>query len=748
MFARIHPSKVVAGVLIAVILAAHSHRTQAAPIDKTAAAPAGFVDEIVATLGAGDIPTGLALTPDGRVLIGLKSGVIRVVENGTLLSQPALTLGSGVCTDGERGLESIAVDPDFTTTHHIYVYQTAPVAGSCTGAINRVVRYTLNNNLASAPVTLLDSIPTGGGYHNGGDLKFGADGLLYVSVGDGGSQLGGGANGAGNDNARNRSILNGKILRIKRDGGIPADNPYVNTPGSVVCGGSAPNKTGGWCRETFAWGLRNPFRIAFKHGTNTFHINDVGQNTWEEINLGSIGADYGWNTREAACSASNTTSCGGAPAGMTDPIYSHNHNGMCSITGGAFSTTGWPAPYGDQYFFGDYCNKTIYRLKDNGSGGYVEEMFHAPPSSGGIVSMLFDPVTRALYYTLSSNYANTSAAGMVRRVRSTTATNRAPEAAFIANAPVGQAPVTVTFNGSASSDPDGDALTFAWNFGDGSPVESGATPSHRYQTNGTYTATLVVRDGGGLSSQTATQRIVIGNAVPQPVLQLAGDTTLFRVGEVLTLRGSASDAEDGALSGTALEWRVLLHHVAETNVQNEHVHPFFTGSGPTAALPPMPAPEDLAATQFSYLEVRFTATDAQGQARTITHTLRPRRVAFSLRSEPAGLTIRANEATFVAPAGFTAWEGMGLTLDVPDTQSANNSTWRFSNWSSSQSRALTLTVPATATTYTAYFRDANTLASVPIPTQTPVPPTPTPAPQMPLALTLTRRVLMPMVANE
>lgn len=738
-----HPTKVPAVIILLLITLFQRQPGMAARMEKTSNAPSGFVDEVVATLGSGDIPTGLALTPDGRVLIGLKSGVIRVVENGTLLAQPALTLSAGICTDGERGLESIAVDPDFANTRYIYVYQTAPAANnSCTGAVNRVLRYTLTNNIASTPLILLDNIPTGGGYHNGGDLKFGADGLLYVSVGDGGSQLGGGANGANNDNARNRSILNGKILRIARDGTIPASNPYVNTGGSVICSNSAPNKTGGWCRETFAWGLRNPFRMAFKNGTNTFYINDVGQNAWEEINLGVIGADYGWNTREGRCAANSTTNCGNTPAGMTDPIYSHDHNGMCSITGGAFSTNAWAPPYGDAYFFGDYCNKTIYQLTPNTAGGFTESVFHTPTSAGGIVSMLFDQNSRALYYTLSANYANSSAAGIVRRVRSTTAVNRAPEAVASATVPQGLAPISVAFDGRASSDPDADALSYNWNFGDGA-TGNGATVSHSYAQNGRYTATLTVRDGANLASEPVAVPIVVGNAVPVPVIQNASSPTFFRVGELLTMRGSATDAEDGQLGGAALSWRVLLHHVADNNQQNEHTHPYFTGNGISVTLPPMPAPEDLAATQFSYIEVQLTATDSQNQSRTVTHTLRPRRVPVTLNSQPPGLQISANEATFTAPTTFTAWDGMSLQLNADDAQNSSSGAWRFENWSSSTARVHTLIVPSVAVTYTASYREIESAATPP----PGVLPTATPGAQIPLA-NPPHKILLPMVRAD
>jgi glucose/arabinose dehydrogenase len=394
------------------------------------AAPPGFVDELVATLNAHDIPTGIALTPDGRVLITVQTGQLRVVANGALLPAPALNLTGAICADGERGLQSVAVDPGFALNAHIFVFYTAPNAGgSCSGALatNRVMRYTLVNNIAQNPTPIMTEIPTGGGFHNGGDLQFGADGMLYISTGDGGSALGGGPNAINNDNARYLSLLNGKILRIASDGSIPADNPFVNTPGSVVCGGAPWNKNGGVCKEVFATGLRNPFKIAFKDGTNQFHINDVGQNHWEEINVGEPGADYGWNVREGVCPAGVGGTCSPGPATLAEPLHAISHSGgFCSITGGAFSNPVWPAPYADSYFFANYCDRTIYRLVPGSGGSFTREPFHAAPGSGGTVALRFDPATKSLYYSLADNFSVDGTPGVVRRIRSTVSVNRPP----------------------------------------------------------------------------------------------------------------------------------------------------------------------------------------------------------------------------------------------------------------------------------------------------------------------------------
>ena len=242
--------------------------------------PAGFTDEQVTPLGS---PTALAFTPDGRLLITTQPGQLRVYQNGALVPTAALNLASPtnvICSNSERGLLGVAVDPSFATPNNnfIYVYYTFNRAGTC---VNRVSRYVLSpSNVASGETVLIDNIPSTAGNHNAGDVQFGRDGYLYVSVGDGGCDYvpGGGCAGA-NDASRDQHSLVGKILRITRDGNIPTDNPFTGA-GTADCRFTGGTTAGNKCRETFAWGFRNPFRIAFdpNDGGTRFFSNDVGQN--------------------------------------------------------------------------------------------------------------------------------------------------------------------------------------------------------------------------------------------------------------------------------------------------------------------------------------------------------------------------------------------------------------------------------------------------------------------------------------
>ena len=193
-----------------------------------AALDAGFSDDLVTGVAS---PTALAFTPDGRLLITTQPGQLRVYQGGALVATPAIDLAAtrSICTNSERGLLGVAVDPNFASNHFIYLYYTVKTGSGCAGvaAANRVSRFTLSDsNSAGSELILIDNIPNPGGNHNGGELGFGKDGYLYVGVGDGGSTP---------ETAQQLNILTGKILRITTSGGIPPTNPYSGDPAGVRC---------------------------------------------------------------------------------------------------------------------------------------------------------------------------------------------------------------------------------------------------------------------------------------------------------------------------------------------------------------------------------------------------------------------------------------------------------------------------------------------------------------------------------
>ena len=296
-----------------------------------ATVPSGFTDALVAS--GLTWPTAMAVANDGRVFVTEQRGAVRVIKNGALLPTPFVKLT--VKSQGgsnEEGLLGITLDPNFATNNFLYVYYTVPTSGNVTSH-NRVSRFTANGDVAipGSEKILLEVPGPSSGSHNAGAIHFGADGKLYIAVGD--HSVGG--------NGQSMSTLKGKILRINPDGTIPHDNPFFAT-------------ATGQNRAIWALGLRNPYRFGVQPGTGKILINDVGNGSFEEINEGVAGANYGWNLTEGPTSDPRFRS----------PLFAYPHNGPsgtvtgCAIVGGAFynpTTVQFPSFYVGKYFFADYC---------------------------------------------------------------------------------------------------------------------------------------------------------------------------------------------------------------------------------------------------------------------------------------------------------------------------------------------------------------------------------------------------------
>jgi glucose/arabinose dehydrogenase len=315
------------------------------PAEGAASLPPGFTQSPVVS-GLTN-PTDMEFAPDGRLFVAEQAGRVRIAKtNGTLPT--FLDISSRVDSNGERGLLAVAFDPNFSTNHYVYLHYTQK-ATSTTSVHNRVVRVTASGDRAVAGseklIFRLNNLSSAAN-HNGGAIHFGKDGKLYVAVGDN-------ANG---DNAQSLGNLKGKILRINKDGTIPTGNPFYST-------------ASGNNRAIWAVGLRNPFKFAVKPGTGTIFINDVGEKTWEEINRGASGANYGWNLCEGNHDNPNrpgSVNCSAAP--YTGPVHEYTHGSTnttgCSITGGTFynpATVRFPSGYVGDYFFADLCSGWIRR---------------------------------------------------------------------------------------------------------------------------------------------------------------------------------------------------------------------------------------------------------------------------------------------------------------------------------------------------------------------------------------------------
>jgi glucose/arabinose dehydrogenase len=337
--------------------------------------PTGFAETIVSS-GLSS-PTAMAQAPDGRIFVCEQGGRLRVIEGNQLLTAPFISLN--VDSTGERGLLGVAFDPDFQSNNYVYVYYTVP--GS--PAHNQVSRLTANGNVAipGSEVVLfrLSNLSTAVN-HNGGAIHFGPDGKLYIGVGENG-------NGA---NAQSLDNLLGKILRINSDGSIPTDNPFIS-------------RTTGVNQAIWAIGLRNPFTFAFQPGTGRMFIDDVGAVTWEEIDDGIAGANYGWPNTEGPTQNSSYRS----------PIYYYGHDIGIAITGGAFynpelTAAEFPSQYGGSYFFSDLGGNWIHRF-DPVTGSASDFASNLPSAP---VGELVDR-SGSLYYLARGDGAST---GVVARI--------------------------------------------------------------------------------------------------------------------------------------------------------------------------------------------------------------------------------------------------------------------------------------------------------------------------------------------
>jgi glucose/arabinose dehydrogenase len=292
----------------------------------------------------------------GRLFIVEQSGRIRVVKNGVLLAAPFLDIRSLVASGGERGLLSVAFHPQFKTNGVFVVDYTRASNTPADVGDTVIARYTVTSpssdvadrNSGQALLIINQPQPN----HNGGLVKFGPDGHLYIGMGDGG---GGGDVGSGHapeGNGQSVKTLLGKILRID----VGATGPYTVPADN-------PNLGSGARREIWAYGLRNPWRFSFDRATGDLYIADVGQNAWEEIDFqpasSTGGVNYGWPVWEG----NHRYRSGVALAGDTRPIAEYGHvNGACSVTGGyVYRGAKIPALSGF-YIFGDYCNGHLWTL--------------------------------------------------------------------------------------------------------------------------------------------------------------------------------------------------------------------------------------------------------------------------------------------------------------------------------------------------------------------------------------------------
>jgi glucose/arabinose dehydrogenase len=290
-----------------------------------------------------------------RIFLLEQGGTIRIIQAGSVLPIPFLDISSKVESGGEKGLLGMACHPNFSVTRRFYVDYTQRLStGQLESVISEFVVSTADSNQAD-PSSERQLLVVDQPYdnHNGGQLAFGADGFLYIVLGDGG----GGGDPSGN--AQNKSVLLGKILRVGVDPpfasgkqyAIPSDNPFAS-------GGGSP--------EIWAYGLRNPWRFSFDRSTGRLIAGDVGQGNWEEVDMITKGGNYGWNVLEGNhCYPPAVTTCD--TTGLIPPIaeYGHDALGGSAIIGGYVYHGSAIAGLEGTYVFGDLSSGRVWGLKQD-----------------------------------------------------------------------------------------------------------------------------------------------------------------------------------------------------------------------------------------------------------------------------------------------------------------------------------------------------------------------------------------------
>jgi glucose/arabinose dehydrogenase len=664
--------------------------------------PSGFEERtLVQGLTA---PVGMAWAPDGRLFVIEKQGALKVVPPGGGSATTILDISGRVNSYWDRGLLGIALDSSFATNSYVYLLYTHDLhqltPDSDDPAISRLVRYTVSptNQVSNETILLgaysggqcptpsntVDCIPSEGPSHSIGSVRSAPDGTLYVGSGDAAS-----FNFVDTLAFRtyDERSMAGKILHIDRNGrGLPS-HPFCPTDVDLTH----------VCTKLHGKGFRNPYRFKLRPD-GSLAVGDVGWDTREEIDLIRTGGrSYGWPCYEGTIRTpgyKDRPECPpeyakeGGPDAHVGPNhdYAHGGSGAAVLAGPTYRGDEYPAGYRDTIFFGDYAAGFVKRLVVDAQDNVTSVQSFATGWSG--TDLEAAPNGDLAYADFGTGEPGT---GSIKRIAYSPG-NRTPTAVAGATPTSGDAPLAVQFSSAGSSDPDGDPLTYQWDFGDGG-TSTQANPSHTYTEGGVHTATLTVSDGRGRSDADTVQ-IAVGGGPPVPTIETPADESLYRDGDTVQLRGSATDQQDGTLPASALDWHVVIHHGSHIHVVND-----FSG----VAQASFEALRDHDADSF--YEITLLATDSDGLTGSRTIQIRPETVPFSIQSDPSGAPVSYGGVSTNAPFSTQAAIGFVTSVSAASRFTKDGRTYLFDSWSDGGDRLHEITVPATATTLTARYRE-------------------------------------------
>ncbi|MCZ2836414.1 PQQ-dependent sugar dehydrogenase [Modestobacter sp. VKM Ac-2985] len=612
--------------------------------------PPGFV-VLDLPSGQDEALTDFAFAPDGSWFTTGKNGRVAWVSAD---GRPRTLAELPVVTVQDLGLTGLAVPADYATSRRIFTARTLLVDDRWTMRLSSWAVTGAPEPTGLADERVIWDLETWADVHTMTALVPDPDGSLWVSIGD----------AADFRYVDERALValdvddgRGKVLHVLPDGRGVASNPYYD-----------PADPYSWRSRVYASGFRSPFRMSLDPTSGAPVLGDVGWYTWEEVDLVRPGASYGWPCWEGESPTpgyADLAACQGVT--QSSPLYTYEHGPAgTSISGGiVYTGESYPEAYRGAYFFGDYASGRVYTLRYDAQGDLVR----APETDGfGVDNGL--PVAFQAGPNGDVVYADIGGSVLKRLVY--VPGNRAPTAS--ATLSTDPATGTVTFDGTASSDLDGEELTHDWEFGDGTRA-TGARVVHTYPPGeGTYTARLTVTDPLGATG-TRTMQVVPSNGAPVVSLTAPPADRLFAVGETVSATATATDREDGALPVT---WSVVLVHCSGGYC---HDHPGESSTGGSFS-----RPFDDHGDQ-TQVQIVASAQDSSGVRVQQTFVAEPRLRTLTVEaSTPSAITVNG-----VARASVPITAGATVSVIAPTV--ATDGVATFERWSDGAARARTLTMP-------------------------------------------------------
>ncbi|WP_395310573.1 PQQ-dependent sugar dehydrogenase [Mycobacterium sp. AMU20-3851] len=602
-----------------------------------------------------------------QILFTEKSGAIKLYDTH---SKQLTTLTTLVVqtSGGERGLIGIEVDPNYWNSDQPG-YQKIYVAYTNAENFDQLSSFTFDGSALSNEQKLVQSTLSANDFHHGGEIEFDVTGQYILwAVGN---------NTRPTENSQDLTNIHGKILRLNRDGTGAVDNPFY-----VEGGDENTNRI-------YAYGMRNPFRFAVDPDNGAILSGDVGEYTWEELNLVRPGANYGWPVTEGPQPGS----------GFADPLYAYRHTlatNTGSITAVMVYDDGNPVAGQKKVLIADYSLGWIKELTfddqytsligertiDSGAGAVVK-MSQGP--NGEIYQLNIYPGTLSMITPSDGN--------------------RTPVAVIKASSTSGPGnSLEVDFDGTFSTDPDNDTLTYAWTFGNGQTSTAAKPATVTFTNTGnftTYTVSLTVTDELGKQS-TATQQIVVGSTPPAADFDVpAGQDWKYNAGDTVSFHATGTDLEDGPggseLPAGAFSWTVEFRHA-------DHKHPFINEiTGPDLSFT---VPVDYDQLANTWYRVILTVTDSSGLKTVVTKDINPNLVTLTFGSNVPGAKYTLDGIPHTGTHTEQVVVGVERTLGAMSPQTINGQQYVFGSWSNGEGSTHVITTPDTDGTYTVNYLPA------------------------------------------